>query len=109
MKPADLDLHYFQSKQDISGFSMAKARFNCAVIHMGHNRRKSVSRVSEKVRFKPACTATRTSSKIENLLVTSLDIILPNKQITKALIRLPGCAGWSASLLFANTADSFLA
>ena len=29
-------------------------------------------------------------------------MILSNKQITKALIRLPGCAGWSAHVLFAN-------
>ena len=31
----------------------------------------------------------------------SLDILC-NKRITKALIRLRGCAGWSAHLLFAN-------
>ena len=29
-------------------------------------------------------------------------MILSIKQITKALIRLRGCAGWSAPLLFAN-------
>ena len=29
-------------------------------------------------------------------------MVLSPKQITKVLIRLPGCAGWSASLLFAN-------
>ena len=28
-----------------------------------------------------------------------------NKRITKALIRLRGCAGWSVPLLFANTED----
>ena len=34
-------------------------------------------------------------------------MILPNKRITKALISLRGCAGWSAALLFANTEDRF--
>ena len=34
-------------------------------------------------------------------------MILSNEQITKALIRLYGGAGWSASLLFANPEDSF--
>ena len=32
----------------------------------------------------------------------SRDMILSNKQITKALIRLLGCTGWSAPLFFAN-------
>ena len=32
----------------------------------------------------------------------SLYMILYNKRITKALIRLRGCAGWSAPLLFAD-------
>ena len=40
------------------------------------------------MRFKPACSATETSSKIEILLVASLDMILSNKRQTKALIRL---------------------
>ena len=34
-------------------------------------------------------------------------MILLNKRITKALIRLHGCAGWSAPFLFANTKDRF--
>ena len=34
-------------------------------------------------------------------------MILSNKKITKALIRLRGCAGWSALLLFPNTVDRF--
>ena len=34
--------------------------------------------------------------------VASLDMILSIKRITKALIRLRGCAGWSAPVLFAN-------
>ena len=35
-------------------------------------------------------------------LGASFEMILSNKRITKALIRLRGCAGWSALLLFAN-------
>ena len=34
--------------------------------------------------------------------MASFDMILSNKQITKPLISLRGCAGWSAPLLFAN-------
>ena len=41
------------------------------------------------------------------LLEASVDMILSNKQKTKALIRLPRCAGWSAPLLFANPKNRF--
>ena len=34
-------------------------------------------------------------------------MVLFNKRITKALIRLRGCAGWSAFLLIANPKDRF--
>ena len=33
--------------------------------------------------------------------LASLDVVLSKRQITKALIRLRGCAGWSSRLLFA--------
>ena len=33
-------------------------------------------------------------------------MVLSKKRITKALIRLRGCAGWSAPMLFANPEDS---
>ena len=36
------------------------------------------------------------------MVVGNLDMMLSNKRITKALIRLSECAGWSAPLLFAN-------
>ena len=45
--------------------------------------------------------------ELENLLVAILDMILYNKQTLKVLIRLSGCAGWSAPLLFANPEDRF--
>ena len=43
---------------------------------MGRDARKHVFGVSDKVRFKPACSATETSYKI--LLVASPDTILSN-------------------------------
>ena len=46
------------------------------------------SGVSDIARLKPVSSATETSYKIEIWLVSSLDMILYNKRITKALIRL---------------------
>ena len=59
------------------------------------------------MRIKPVSSATETISKIRNVLELSLGIILSKKQITKALTRLRGCAGWSTPLLFANPEDRF--
>ena len=70
--------------------------------HTGLDAIKPVFGISEKVRLKPVSSVTETSYKIENWLVASLDMIPSNKQITKALIRLRICAGWSAPLLFTN-------
>ena len=64
---------------------------------------KPVFRVSDKARLKPACSATETSKKIAILLIANLDMIVFRKRITKALISLRGCAGWSAPLLSANS------
>ena len=64
--------------------------------------RKPVFGVSDNASFKPVSSASETSWKIEISLVISLDMMLFDKRITKALIRLRGCAGWSAPLLFAN-------
>ena len=69
---------------------------------MGLVVRKPVFGISDKARLKPACSARETSWKIEMLLVTSLDVILSNKRISKALIGLRGRAGWSAPLLYPN-------
>ena len=68
---------------------------------------KHVFGVSDKVRFKPVSSATETGKKIEISLVASLDIILSRKRITKELVSLCGCAGWSALVLFANPEDRF--
>ena len=69
---------------------------------MGFVARKPIFGVSDKVRLKPVSLATETSQEIEILLVASLDMILSNERTTKALIRLHGCTGWSAFLLFAT-------
>ena len=69
---------------------------------IGRHRNKSVFRISDKASSKPVSSATETTQKNEILLVASLDMLLSKTRITKALIRLHGCAGWSAPVLFAN-------
>ena len=63
---------------------------------------KSVFGVSIKASNKPVSSATETSKKIESSPVARLNMVLSKKRITKALIRLGECAGWSAPVLFAN-------
>ena len=59
------------------------------------------SGVSYQARHKPVCAATEASCSLEILAIESRDILLSQQRTTKALIRLRGCAGWSAPLLFA--------
>ena len=72
---------------------------------MGHDATKPVFRVSEEARLKPVSSATETIQKFEILLVASLDMLPSTKRLSKALISLCGCAGWSGPLLFANPKD----
>ena len=74
---------------------------------MGLDVTKTVFGVSDKGILKPVSSATKTSLKIENLLDAGLDMILSYKRITNAPIRLRGCAGWSAPVLFENPEDRF--
>ena len=74
---------------------------------MGLTARKPVFRVSDKVRFKPVTLAKETSYEIEITLIAGLDMILSNKQATKALIRLRRCPGWSAPLLVQTSENRF--
>ena len=46
-------------------------------------------------------TVSEASYSLESLDLVSRDIILSKQRMTKTLIRLRGCAGWSASLLLA--------
>ena len=73
-----------------------------SLLHLGLVATKPVFGVFEKARLKPVSSVTQTILKFEIPLVASLDMILSKKRITKALIRLRGCAGWSAPVLFAN-------
>ena len=73
------------------------------MFQLGTVARKPVFGVSDKASFKPVSSATETSWKIEISPVASFHMILFKKRITKALIRLRGCAGWSAPVLFAST------
>ena len=59
------------------------------------------ARVFNQVRHKPTCSATETSYNCEIMCASGRVMILFRKQKTQALIRLHGCSGWSAPLLFA--------
>ena len=69
---------------------------------MGLDATKPVFGVSDKARLKLACSAAETSLIIEIWPIAILDMILPNKRITKELMRLCECAGLSGPRLFAN-------
>ena len=69
--------------------------------------RKPVFGVCDQVRHKPACPATEASQSLEILDIASIDIILSKQRKTKALIRLRGCAGWSAPVLFVYSKNRF--
>ena len=75
--------------------------------HMSLVMRKPVFGVFDQVRFKPACSATGTSRRLVILDIETRGIKLSRKWTTKALIRLRGCAGWSAPLLFAYGKNRF--
>ena len=74
---------------------------------MSHVTRKPVFGVCDQVRLKLACSATETCQGLEILVIASRGIILSRQRTTKALIRLRGCAGWSAPLLFAKQKQVF--
>ena len=64
-------------------------------------RQNMSSGVSDQARHKPACAATEAIWSLEISAIESRAIILSKQRTTKAMIRLRGCAGWSAPLLFA--------
>ena len=83
------------------------ATYLTLVMVIGPRQETPVSGVSEKASFKPVSSATQTGYEIEILLVASLHTILSTKRVTKALIRLRGCAGWSAPVLFVTPENRF--
>ena len=68
---------------------------------MSHTMRKCVFGSLWQERHKLTCSATETSWNLEISDIETRGIILSWQWTTKVLIRLRGCAGWSASLLFA--------
>ena len=52
-------------------------------------------------RLKQACAAREARQRLEISDIETKDIVLSRQRTTKVLIRLRGCAGWSAPLLFA--------
>ena len=59
------------------------------------------SGVSNQVRLKLSCSAAEASNRLEILVTETRDITLSRHRTTKMLVRLRGCAGWSAPFLFA--------
>ena len=66
-----------------------------------HFRGEFRENVGEIVSSNPPWQIWTPGSKILDPPLTSIGIILSKRRTTKALIRLRGCAGWSAPLLFA--------
>ena len=69
--------------------------------------RNPVFGVCDQGRLKPACAATEARQRFEISDIETRGIILSRQWTTKALIRLRGCAGWSAPLLFAYGITGF--
>ena len=69
--------------------------------------RKPVFGVFDQVRPKPDCSSTETNWSLEILDIEIRGIILSRKWTIETLIRLRGCAGWSAHLLFAYGINRF--
>ena len=70
--------------------------------YLGLNARRPVFGVYDQARLKPTCSVTEStcSKQAEILRVATLSIILSRGRTTKALIRLHGCVGWHAPLIF---------
>ena len=69
--------------------------------------RKPVFVVCDQDRLKPVCSAEEGSYSLEIANIDTKDIILPRQRTTNVLIRLRGCASWSAPLLFAYGINRF--
>ena len=87
----------FRRRKNVNLREMNLAHRNC----LGLNARRPVFGVYDHARLKPTCSVTEStcSSKAE-IVCSSLSLILSRWRTTKALIRLRGCVGWSAPLIF---------
>ena len=72
-----------------------------------YHKKTCLHEVSNQVRLKPACSATEASYSLGILELASIGIIPSRKRTAKALIRLHGCTGCSAPLLFAYGINRF--
>ena len=81
-------------------------KWTCPV-NMSLVRKKPVFGVCNQGRLKLACASTEAWQRLEISSIETIGIIL-SRQLTKALIRLGRCAGWSATLLFAYGIAGFL-
>ena len=68
--------------------------------YLGLNARRPVFGVYEGLQDSNQPAQLHVAKKAEILSVASLSIILSRGRTTKALIRLRGCVGWSAPLIF---------
>ena len=66
-----------------------------------HVTRKPVFGVFHQVTLNPVCSTKEACYSHEIANIETRYIILPRQRTTKVLIRLRGCTGWSAPLLFA--------
>ena len=69
--------------------------------NMSHVMRKPVLGVCDQGKLKLACAATEANKRLEISNIETKGNVLFGQWITKTLIRLRKCAGWSVSLLFA--------
>ena len=84
-----------------------KFRMITVVYNLSLVTRKPVFGVCDQVSLKPSCSATETRYMLEIFDLETRGIILSRQRITKVLIRLRGCAGWSAPLLFTYGRNRF--
>ena len=99
-------LHHFQQFWVILSLFLYDREIS-ALFYLSHNTRKPVFGVFDQVWFKPVCSAKEASYSHEIANIKTRDIILSRQRIIKVLIRLRGCAGWSAPLLFAYGINKF--
>ena len=100
-------IDYNRKSVDYSQISINQAR-NCIsrligekVKYMSLVMRKHVFGSFQPGQTQLARSATEASMRLEILVTETRDITLSRQRTTKVLIRLRGCAGWSAPLLFA--------
>ena len=109
-KPHGLRFNRFGGIQQGADVSPSLLQYLCVCFlsnYMSLVTKNPVFGVSNQVRLKSACSASETSHRLKILDIETRGIIISQQRITKTLIRLCGCAGWSAPLLFAYGKNRF--